>query len=366
MSIVVGKLPAGKALIPGVTLFTASGKTSAALSANGDFVLKVNQVQRWSAGTANQAIASVGMELDGNLQIRDTAKRIVWQSGTGGHAGAYLEITDTAPWLAIRDAQGVLLWTYYGLPSNGTLRPGQVLLPGQAITSPSGKVRLAMETVGLRLRSDVAGLVWFKSGSYAMMGDDGNFIVCDDAGTVLWQSDTAGNTNASLVVGDLTPSNWLTIQKTGAAVWTWCPVVRGSSISAGTSLLYSQEVVSEKGTTKLVVTEHGLRLSAKGQAGWTTCWEITYDGLAPGVEFVETPALKFVGSPVTVRDLLAKTSYIEAFGTVTAKVPTSGVRPLITYFGPDPVTQYVVTDGRVILLGTEGRTVGSLGSPFIF
>ncbi|HND32689.1 MAG TPA: hypothetical protein PLA94_21990 [Myxococcota bacterium] len=373
MSIVVGKLPAGKALIPGVTLFTASGKTSAALSANGDFVLKVNQVQRWSAGTANQAIASVGMELDGNLQIRDTAKRIVWQSGTGGHAGAYLEITDTAPWLAIRDAQGVLLWTYYGLPSNGTLRPGQVLLVGQAITSPSGKVKLVMGSTGLSLRSDPLGEVWSTTaGRYAMMCSDGNFIVCDDAGSVLWQTETAGNENSSLIVGDLIPSNWLSIQKSGTGVWTWCPVLTGNSIRAGTYLQYGQEVLSPRGTTKLAVTERGLSLSAQGPAGWTTSWEILTTSPCRGVRFEAAPSLGFSDAALTVRDLLAKTSYrlvstsdVANEVELTSGSGSSSVKSLINYRGPDPVVQFVVTDGRVILLASGGGSVGTIGTPFI-
>ncbi len=296
------------------------------------------------------------------MVIQDTSNRILWQSGTGGHTGAYLEITDTAPWLAVRDSQGAVLWTYYGLPSNSMLRAGQARLVGQEIVSPSGTVKVSMESDGsLRLSRDVVGGIWSSgpsSARYAFMQGDGNLVLCDDAGTVVWQTKTAGTAGAHLAVTDLSVTPWLEVRTATATLWTWCVLPVGKKLPSSCRILYGQQIVSQRRTTKLALSEQGLTLWVNTDArGWTKSWEILTNSPSPWVQiWGGRPQICFGCDGLTVKDVVRGTSF-----TIGGRVLDSTKN----FFDPTSVASvdhFVVGDGAVYLIDATHKRVGTLGT----
>ena len=89
------------------------------------------------------------------------------------------------------------------------LRSGARLLPGQELTSTSGRYRLHYQTDGnVVLYDDTDRTALWNSATtssrpgQAMMERDGNFVVYDGQGRVLWTTGTTGNPNAYLLVQD--------------------------------------------------------------------------------------------------------------------------------------------------------------------
>ena len=89
------------------------------------------------------------------------------------------------------------------------LRSGARLLPGQELTSTSGRYRLHYQTDGnVVLYDDTDRPARWTSATtssrpgQAMMERDGNFVVYDGQGRALWMTGTTGNPNAYLLVQD--------------------------------------------------------------------------------------------------------------------------------------------------------------------
>ncbi|MEU4193098.1 hypothetical protein AB0E69_14455 [Kribbella sp. NPDC026611] len=83
-----------------------------------------------------------------------------------------------------------------------TLKPGQRLLPGQSIKSPNGVYTLSMEKYGDAVMSKPGSSGYWgagktKAGSVLVFQPNGNLQVIWGR-TVVWASDTAGNTGATL------------------------------------------------------------------------------------------------------------------------------------------------------------------------
>jgi N-acetylmuramoyl-L-alanine amidase len=91
------------------------------------------------------------------------------------------------------------------LPSS--LGPGQVLLPGTRLASPSGTYRLAMQPDGNLVERRGASVVWQTrtnrhGGSRLVMQKNGDLVIYSSANHPLWSSATPGHPGASLVVGN--------------------------------------------------------------------------------------------------------------------------------------------------------------------
>jgi hypothetical protein len=138
-----------------------------------------------------------------------TASLYVDEDRYGDYFGAALDAADGSAWLVGQFASGASETTSWvgqvGLPGVA----GRRLLPGQSITSPSGRIRLVYQADGdLVLHDDQARhMLWSSDTSgtppgHAILQLDGNLAVYDGNGALRWSSGTGGNRNANLVVQD--------------------------------------------------------------------------------------------------------------------------------------------------------------------
>ena len=87
------------------------------------------------------------------------------------------------------------------------LSPGQRLTDGEALTSPNGRYKVAMEHDGNLVMYDVDRAIWASNtaGSGAdriEMRDDGNVVICHEGDKPTWTSRTNGHQGAILALQD--------------------------------------------------------------------------------------------------------------------------------------------------------------------
>lgn len=147
----------------------------------------------------------------------------VEEDRVGDYYGAALDPADGSAWLVGQFASAPTETTSWvgkvGLPGFA----GRRLLPGQSITSPSGRVRLVYRADGnLVLYDDARREELWSSGTSGTPGRailqlDGNLVVYDREGAARWSSGTSGNRNAYLVVED--DGNVAIVSWDGRRIW---------------------------------------------------------------------------------------------------------------------------------------------------
>lgn len=198
--------------------------------------------------------AELAVRPDGDVVLR-AGGRVVWHTGTAGHAGARL-VQRGAGALEVVSADGDVLWTTGAdapgartvLDPGGALRtvgdgdpawtsttngpalrtdpadrvlPGGLLLPGEAVTSGDGRVDLAMGEDGTFTLRSGGDVLWaapaVPAGSHATVAPDGAVQLVADDGTVAWSTGTDAP-GARLVVKD--HGRAYLVGPDGAAVWS--------------------------------------------------------------------------------------------------------------------------------------------------
>lgn len=93
------------------------------------------------------------------------------------------------------------------VPAGTDLTPGDRMLAGQAITSPSGSTSLIYQTDGNLVLYDQQGAAWASGAAgsplgFVVMQRDGNLVCYSETMQVVWASGTNGNDDAMLQVMD--------------------------------------------------------------------------------------------------------------------------------------------------------------------
>ena len=153
--------------------------------------------------------------------------------------------------------------TVHGAPGTAglsTLPSGASLTPGQAIQSPNGRYRLAMQSDGNLVEYNGSSVVWASgtnpAGARATMQDDGNLVVYNASNTALWASSTGGNPGAYAVLGD---AGEFGVSSTGG-VTLWAP----GRLVSGNRLLGGQSLYSPGGRYGLTMQGDGNLVEYKG------------------------------------------------------------------------------------------------------
>ena len=159
------------------------------------------------------------MLADGNFVIHSKSGRVVWESGTPSHRGAWLALQADAD-IVVYDSKGAL-WSTRSEDSR--LLHGEHLEPGWYLESPNRLCQLVMQHDGnLVLYSASHQSLWASgtrgvADAWAAMQPDGNFVVYSKSGRPVWATGTAQHRGSHLTLAD--SAQVLVTSASGATYW---------------------------------------------------------------------------------------------------------------------------------------------------
>ena len=180
----------------------------------------------WNTDTANAGSNCYAQfQSDGNLVLYDGGNSPLWSSST---SGSELRLQSDGN-VVIYSGGGAALWqTFTNYPSEFILNAGQFILSsGQILHSENRKLEMRGDcnlvlysfvngvTGGVLWQSNTAGA---GSGCFAELQGDGNFVVKNNGGQVLWASGTSGTNAAELRLQD--DGNLVVYNGVGQPLWS--------------------------------------------------------------------------------------------------------------------------------------------------
>ena len=131
----------------------------------------------WSSGTYGNPGATFTLQGDGNAVVTAADGAVLWHAGTYGNPGARLAVQDDGNVVITRTDGTVAFYT--GWDRTG-LNPGEVLLPGQQVTSLNGRYHLILQGDGNTVVYGPGGRPVFFTGSFGAttlkLQGDGNLV----------------------------------------------------------------------------------------------------------------------------------------------------------------------------------------------
>jgi hypothetical protein len=131
----------------------------------------------WSSATYANPGATFAFQADGNAVVYSASGRVLWSSGTYGNPGARLRVQDDGNVVVTRADGSVAFYT--GGDRTG-LNPGEVLYPGQQVTSPTARYHLILQADGNLVTYERSGRPVYFAGSYGAttlrVQSDGNLV----------------------------------------------------------------------------------------------------------------------------------------------------------------------------------------------
>jgi hypothetical protein len=168
----------GSTLFAGDRLVSTTGRTTAVMQTDGNFVVYGTAGPLWASGTRGEGNA-LHLQEDGNAVVTSATGTPLWASGTAGEPGATMKLREGD--FVIADDYGVL-W------SSAAISPRDSLSPSGFI--PSGAQLLSSDRR------------WS-----AVMQPDGNFVVYGPSGAD-WATNTSSASGASF---SMSSEGWLTV-----------------------------------------------------------------------------------------------------------------------------------------------------------
>jgi hypothetical protein len=216
-------LASGQALTPGQSVNSCVGNSSLVHQGDGNVVLYQGGRARWATGTHGRSTGQFVMQGDGNLVLYSTGMVALWASGTHGNPGARLELEQECT-LVIRATDGRALWssgTRCVTQACGSLLTGDVLYPGQSVSSCNGRAAFSLRADGNLVLSQGSLTLWASGssgvpGSLVMQGD-GHLVLYSPSLTPMWASGTNGQNGAQLFIQD--DCNAVIYNTAGQPVW---------------------------------------------------------------------------------------------------------------------------------------------------
>jgi hypothetical protein len=185
-----GVLKSGEKLAGGQEIKSANGKFTLRMQTDGNLVFLNDKGEvKFHTGTAPNKGVVATMQTDGNFTVTKNGKAL-FSTGTQG-TGVNMHIQNDGN-LTVRTPDGKVLWSLSDVnQSKAELRTGQTLKGGEERKSFNGKNTLRMQT-------------------------DGNLVLTNGAGKVLWHTGTAPNKGA---VATMQADGNLTVTKNGKALF---------------------------------------------------------------------------------------------------------------------------------------------------
>lgn len=235
------RLLPNQTLFPNQSIASPNGKYTFIYQADSNLVLykrypSGSQKALWAAGTNGKGGNRCIMQADGNLVIYNAANKPLWSSDTWHDAGSCLVMQDDGN-AVIYNAGHKAIWASNTVQKNvpggptatgDTMKPGQVLNPGQSIRSNSGKFTFILQTDGnlVLYRNLTTGgqkALWAsntfqKPTQVCMMQTDGNLVLYDVDGNALWASNTWHDPGSRFVLQD--DGNGVVYRPNNTAAWS--------------------------------------------------------------------------------------------------------------------------------------------------
>jgi outer membrane protein assembly factor BamB len=200
---------------------------------DGNLVLyrQIDMAARWASNTDGRSVGRCIMQLDGNLVVYDGEGHARWASGTNGKPHCFLLLQDDGDLIVCGP-----VWrtnTVQGAYPTGAaavtpdVLPGQVIFKNNHVDSMNGAYRLIYQLDGnlvLYRRSDNTAL-WPSdtcgrpAGWCEMSEENGNLLMYDPNGYLVWQSASGNYPGAYLRVQD-NGTVVIVDPVTGRVVWT--------------------------------------------------------------------------------------------------------------------------------------------------
>ncbi|GAA3626734.1 hypothetical protein [Microlunatus ginsengisoli] len=276
----------GQILLPGEAVHSADGRYTFVYQGDGNLVLYDGGHALWASNTYGRPAGVCVMQGDGNLVIYPpNGGNAIWSSGTYGNPGSHLVVQGDGN-VVIYQPNGHPIWsTNTWLPTGptatgDTMQPGQVLNPGNSITSASGRYRFVYQGDGNLVLYDGGQPLWASNTNgrpvgICIMQGDGNLVIYARGGHPIWASGTNGNANSRLVAQD--DGNVVIYQPGGHPVWstnTWLPsgpTATGDTMQPGQVLNPGNSITSADGRFRFVYQGDGnLVLYQGNQAPWAS------------------------------------------------------------------------------------------------
>lgn len=243
------KLPPNTTLVANQSITSLNGRYTFVYQVDGNLVLykrypNGSQKALWASGTNGKGGNRCIMQGDGNLVIYNPANKALWSSNTFHDPGSTLVMQDDGNGV-IYNAAHKAIWASNTVQKNvpsgptatgDTMRPGQVLNPGQSIRSNSGKFTFIQQIDGnlvlyKNLSTGGQQALWAsntngKPTQVCIMQGDGNLVLYDVDGNALWSSNTFHDAGARLVMQD--DANAVIYRPNNSAAWstnTWMQTV---------------------------------------------------------------------------------------------------------------------------------------------
>ncbi|AXI03673.1 ricin-type beta-trefoil lectin domain protein [Aquirhabdus parva] len=205
----------GMTLCPLDTMSSPSGNYHLNVLQNGNLTLTdSSNTSLWTTATSAKTPIRGFIQNDGNFGVADSADHALWSTAKTGYTGASVFLIQDDGNLVNYDL-AVKFSSGFSDPTAGTSRTGghvfqrgSKLISGQSVTSGNGKFALTMQASGNLVVTRLSdGFVAFQTktlgaGNYAVLQNDGNFVVYSATNVPQWNSKTAGATSALLLLQD--------------------------------------------------------------------------------------------------------------------------------------------------------------------
>lgn len=89
---------------------SCDGNTELVMQGDGNLVLYVRHIPVWATNTGGTDARQAVMQANGDLQVRSAGGTVRWDSGTSGHAGAFIRVQDDGA-ASVVDVTGVITST---------------------------------------------------------------------------------------------------------------------------------------------------------------------------------------------------------------------------------------------------------------
>jgi hypothetical protein len=199
----------------------------------------------WMSGTRTAAVSV--MQKDGSLAIYGAGAKADWASHTSGNPGSLLRVQDDGNVVIYRTDSTPLWATNTVIPAGptaqgNTMRPGEVLYPGQSIHSSNGNYTLILQPDGNLVLYSASGVALWSSKTdgrpvaVTTMQADGNLVLYESGPKGDLATHTSQNPRSHLIVQD--DGNVVIYRADGSAIWATNTVQPVTNPTAPLSFAY--------------------------------------------------------------------------------------------------------------------------------